>query len=80
MTIQLTSARYSKSKAVLAAALNDPGTTVYFLDPSMFNESKGEFTGREIAPGASFPIVMDHPRRTRFATLTRRADGTFRVT
>jgi hypothetical protein len=32
-----------------------------------------------ITIGESFPVVMDHPKRTRFATITRKADGSFSV-
>lgn len=79
MTIQLRSQQYGKSKATLQEALNTTPTRVWFEDPSIFPGSRGQFTGADVKPGERFPLVMDHPKRSRFATLQRRPDGTFKV-
>lgn len=77
MTIQLQSREFGKSKATLAAALNASPASVWFYNPSIVCE--GEFSGDEIKPHERFPIVMDPPKRQRFAEIWRRPDGTFRV-
>lgn len=79
MTIQLRSQQYGKSKATLTAQLNEDPARVRFEDPSIFAGSRGQFTGADVKPGERFPLVMDHPKRSRFATLQRRLDGTFEV-
>lgn len=78
MTIQARTA--NQSKTVLQACLNDKPESVKFHDPGIFVSSKGDwFTGANIPPGDSFLVVMDHPRRSRFAEVTRKTDGTFKV-
>jgi hypothetical protein len=77
MTIQVILAGDGKSKKVLQDKLN---TNIVFLhDPSIFEGSRGSFSSAMITIGESFPVVMDHPKRTRFATITRKADGSFSV-
>lgn len=75
MTIQVQTA--NQSKAVLLACLTDKPESVRFYDPSIVNERR--FTGADIKPGDRFPVVMDHPKRNRFAEVIRKADGTFKV-
>ena len=77
MTIQVLSQQYAKSKATLQAALNTTPEKVIFLEPSIFNEH--DFNGAMIESGRKFPVVMDHPKRMRFALVSRKADGTFKV-
>ena len=77
MTIQLTTL-HGKSKAALLAGLREEPTKVGFHDPSIMNERW--FNAESIPPGTRFPVVMDHPRRSRFAEVERKADGTWRVT
>lgn len=80
MTIQLCSLEAGKSKKALEAALHKDPQHVPFYDPSIFQGSRGTFIGADIKPGESFPAVMDHPKRMRFATVTRKADGRFKIT
>ena len=75
MTIQVCTA--NQSKAILLACLTDKPESVRFYDPSIINER--QFTGADIKPGERFPVVMDHPKRNRFAVIIRKPDGTFKV-
>lgn len=75
MTIQVVNV--FKNKNLLAEALRDQPQTVRFYDPSIFNER--HFRGDDMKPGESFPVVLDHPLRTRFATIYRLKDGGFKV-
>lgn len=77
MTIQV--CNFNKNKGELQAALNTEPASVQLYDPSIFPSSRGDFTGEDIKPGESFPVVMDHPKRMRFASVVRKADGKFRV-
>jgi hypothetical protein len=77
MTIQVTTQQYAKSKKTLQDALNTTPERVLFLEPSIFNEH--DFNGAMIEAGRKFPVVMDHPKRMRFALVVRKADGTFKV-
>lgn len=79
MTIQVTSAVFGKSKASLQTALNTTPTAVVFYDPSIFEGSRGYFTGSDIGKGEQFAVVMDHPKRLRFSTIKRLEDGSFKV-
>ena len=79
MTIQVDSREHQASKDVLRKALNSTPMAVRFYNPSPFNDGQAFLTGDKIAPGSSFPVVMDPLTRRRFAKVTRRADGTFRV-
>ncbi len=79
MTIQVRTVAAAKSKKTLEAALNERAGLVNFYDPSIFEGSRGQFTGEDIKPGEQFPVVMDHPKRSRFATISRRADKSFKV-
>lgn len=79
MTIQLTSAAFSKSKAALLDGLRRTPALVKFNDPSIFPGSRGQFTGADVTAGDSFAIVMDPATRRRFAEVVCKADGTFRV-
>lgn len=72
MTIMLMTPRFGKSKAALRDALATMPNQVEFADPSPF--TLRFFTGADIEVGESFYVVMDHPRRSRFALITRRAD------
>ena len=77
MTIQLITPQHGTSKGVLEAALNT-SPSVGFHDPSLSNERW--FTGFDIKVGNRFPIVMDPATRSRFSTVIRKSDGTFKVT
>lgn len=79
MTIQVMSRTAAKSKKTLEVALNESAGLVNFYDPSIFEGSRGQFTGEDIKPGEKFPVVMDHPQRNRFATVSRKPDGKFKV-
>lgn len=61
------------SKGTLQSALQANPETVRFWDPSIVAERF--FTGADIEEGQSFPIVMDHPHRRRFATVKRTSKG-----
>lgn len=78
MTVMLISVKFGKSKAVLQDALNHEPNNVAFHDPSIIRPR--DFWGDGISRGESFPVVMDHPKRTRFALVTRKTDGSFKVT
>lgn len=78
MTIQVINPAQGKSKKALEEALNSDAGAVDFFDPSKIEGSRGHFTGSEILPGR-FPVVMDHPKRMRFATVQRKPDGKFKV-
>lgn len=75
MTVQVQN--FNKNKGVLQDALNSTPEQVMFYDPSIFNERT--FSGKEVQTGEHFPVVMDHPKRMRFATVTRKQDGSFKV-
>lgn len=78
MTIQVQN--HNTSKAALKAALAATPQAVQFHDPGVFTSSKGGwFTGADIPPGDSFPVVLDPATRRRFAKVTRKADGSWRV-
>lgn len=79
MTIQVCNGPYAKSKAALAAALAANASHVQLYDPSMFQGARGCFLASSMALGESFPVVMDHPKRTRFAIIKRKENGTFKV-
>ena len=76
MTIQVHN--FAKSKATLQAALTETPDKVRFSDPSPFGVRC--FTGAEIKLSESFAVVMDPATRMRFSMVTRRKDGTFKVT
>jgi hypothetical protein len=78
MTIQVISQQFAKSKKTLQDALNSTPERVIFLEPSIFNEH--DFNGAMVEVGRHFAVVMDHPKRTRFAIVRRKADGTFKIT
>lgn len=73
MTIQLTSQHLGKSKAALQEALNRQPTNVEFHDPSIMNPRS--FFGSSIRIGEKFACVLDHPKRQRFAQITRTESG-----
>jgi len=75
MTVQVLTE--NKSKAVLLAALTTAPQSVRLYDPSFVAERR--FTGADIKPGERFPVVMDHPRRNRFAEIIRTPSGLFKV-
>lgn len=79
MTIQVSSTQYSTSKKALQDRLNTEPGTVTFYNPSLFTTLPSNFYGRNIPERSHFPVVMDHPKRNRFATITRKPDGTFKV-
>ena len=79
MTIQVTSAVFGKSKAALQDALNATPTAVVFYDPSIFQGSRGYFTGSDMSVGESFPVVMDPAKRNRFAGVKRVRADQFKV-
>lgn len=75
MTVQVLTE--NKSKAVLLDALQKRPKTVRLYDPSIVSERR--FTGRDIKPGERFAVVMDHPKRSRFAEVVRSTTGVFKV-
>ena len=77
MTIQLRTPAAGKSKAILQTELNQAPINILFEDPSIF--APRMFRGSQIKPGESFPVVMDPATRQRFASVTRKSDGTFKV-
>jgi hypothetical protein len=77
MTIQVLN--FNKSKAVLQEQLQSDPSKVNFYDPSIFSGTREDFTGADIPPGDSFAVVMDHPKRTRFAQVICNKDGSFKV-
>lgn len=80
MTVSLKShALHGKSKAVLAEALKSDATKVIFYDPSIFPGSRGVFEGESMKRGDSFALCMDPATRRRFAKVTRKLDGSFKV-
>ena len=79
MTIQVLGTIVGKSKKVLQDGLNTRPDLVWFYDPSIFPGSRGTFPSNKMKLGECFPVVMDHPKRTRFSFVERRADGTFKV-
>lgn len=79
MTIQVSSTRFATSKKVLEAALNSNPEQVAFADPSLFEGSRGVFTGADIKNPEKFAVVMDPQTRRRFATVQRKFNGQFKV-
>lgn len=81
MTIQVAIPAYGKSKAALQTALNSNVPGVIFHDPSIFPDKYygTHFGSHIIKLGSSFPVVMDPGKRQRFALVTRKADGAFKV-
>jgi hypothetical protein len=77
MTTQITNSAQGKSKATLQAALNANPHGVLMLTPMPGRDAL--HTADIIKPGEQLAVVMDHPRRMRFALIKRAADGTFRV-
>jgi len=75
MTIQVEN--FNKSKEVLQNQLNTDPYQVSFYDPSILGSRF--FTGEDVKKGEHFAVVMDYPKRTRFAKVTRRQNGTFKV-
>ena len=75
MTIQVEN--FNKSKKVLENQLNTDPSQVSFYDPSIFNSRF--FTGEDVKKGEHFAVVMDHPKRMRFASVARQQNGTFKV-
>ena len=78
MTIQIVNPTHGRSKAALQAALNAGPEGVKLDDPWPWGQRT--FTAATMRPGQSFPVVMDPATRRRFATITRRKDGSFKVT
>ena len=79
MTIQVLGTIFGKSKKVLQDGLNTRPDLVWFYDPSIFPGSRGTFPSNEMKLGESFPVVMDHPKRRRFAIVERRGLDNFKV-
>ena len=77
MTIILQTTSAGKSKAALKAALEAKPADVAFHDPS-FLEPRW-FTGEDVKFGERFAVVMDHPKRMRFALITRTREGGWKV-
>ena len=53
------------------------GRTVYLDDPSMFNPVSGSVF--EIMQQVNRITVTNHPKRSWFASVTRKPDGSFKV-
>ena len=82
MTFQLSDTLGAgKSKSALSAALLANPAAVVILDPSLFSpRAGGRFSCAMLHPGEQITVVMDHPKRTRFSTITRLPKGAgFRV-
>ena len=80
MTYQLATAAVGRSKATLAAALNERPERVAFTDPSLFGpRGGGSFTGADFVAGERAEVVLDPATRRRFARIVRKRDGSFRV-
>lgn len=63
-----------KSKKALQEAANSP-KGLRISDPSIFNPKHGpEFNTRDMGVGEKV-VVTNHPLRSKFATITRTADG-----
>ncbi len=77
MTIQVIERSAGKSKRVLEEKLN--AGHVFLHDPSVFPGGRGSFSSQTMLPGEYFPVVMDHPKRSRFAIIRRGIDGRFKV-
>lgn len=71
MTVQVRSVKFAKSKRILQDALNEFPSLIWFEDPSIFNPRV--FTGNDMKPGEQMAVVMDPPKRNRFALVTRDA-------
>lgn len=77
MTTQLRTVRHGTSKAVLQENLNTAPAAVIFETPKPWGSDV--FTGADIPVPSSFACVLDPATRRRFATVKRKADGTFKV-
>ena len=64
------------SKKALEALANAGGHAFRIKDPSMF--APRDFNVLDMQPGQS-EIVTNHPKRDKFAKITRKADGSFKV-
>ena len=76
MTIQLNMPP-GLSKKALQDKLNAAPGMVTFFDPSIMGERY--FTGATWNEPEGTAVVLDHPKRMRFAQITKRADGTWKV-
>ena len=72
MTCIVSPTRYPSKKALKDAVAVDPGR-VYIEDPSIF--APRSFSADEIPVGKT-EVVTNHPKRTWFAQIGRKADGT----
>lgn len=77
MTVILRSLHAGKSKAALKVELESRPELVIFEDPSIMNPRV--FRGSEIKSGETFVAVLDHPKRYRFAEITKSKDGSWKV-
>ena len=69
--------RYRSKKAFREAVAVDPDR-VFVSDPSLFDPISGSV--REVGKVRGHFNVTNHPKRSWFATVTRKDDGTFKVT
>jgi hypothetical protein len=79
MTVILKTLQHGKSKASLLKALNEEPENVVFEDPSPFRDKI--FTAARMKEWGNFsmPVVMDHPKRLRFAQVSITAQGKWSV-
>ena len=76
MTIQLKTP-WGLSKKSLQEKLNADPSAVTFYNPSVVKE--GHFTGAQVSDGERFVIVLNHPKRTRFAGVQRLSVNDWKV-
>ncbi len=77
MTIQVCNPAHGASKAALAKALNEAPSQVQFREPTPFEDKL--FYANSVRAGTRFAVVMDPATRRRFATVVRKADGSWGV-
>lgn len=81
MTIILNSPRLCPAKAALQTLCNEKPHSVTFYDPSIFEPKFGGsgFSVNDLQPGDSITVVLDHPKRMRFARIAKKPDGSVKV-
>lgn len=77
MTCIVDADMYGTKKSLREAVARDPGN-VYIEDPSIFAGSRGIFTAADITVGEGV-VVTNHPKRSWFASIRRREDGSYHV-
>lgn len=75
MTVQVLN--FNTSKTVLRDALRATPEKVRFYEPSPFGDR--HYTGADLKVGSKIYVVMDHPKRLRFAIVIHSPRVGFRV-